>query len=254
MLDTYLTDTKRLLQNPAPATGGLYTDPLITASINKARRHLAIKGECIRKIGTISTISGTRVYSFSGVNIGVAATTGIAGILNIRRINFATGDGEKFVTPRAWEWFDLYYLNNPVPLGDPDNPGNRWPRNWAQYGQGGSASADLSDTSGSFYVDPVPDDAYELRCDCLCYPVPLEDDTTVEALPVLFTDAVPFIAAWYVLLGAQNQARRADAEGYYKYGIEYVGIGRMGSNPSVIRPIYEQADDPAQAGKAGQGR
>lgn len=254
MLDVYTTDTRRLLQNPSPASAGLYSTADITAAINKARRHLAIKGECIRRIGTISTVSGTRSYSFGGVDIGVAAVTGVAGILNIRRINYVVGDGEKYITPRPWEWFDQFCLNNPVPLGDQNNPGSRTPRVWAQYGQGGSASSGLSNTSGSFYIDPLPDDVYDLRCDCQCYPVPLVDDTTVEAIPVVFTDAVPFIAAWYILLGSQNQARRADAEGYYKYGMDYVGVGRTGSNPAVLRPQYEQADDPAQSGKAGAGR
>ena len=251
MLTTYITDTQRLLQNPAPSAGGLYSDAQITAAVNKARRHLAVKAEAIRVIGTISTVAAQRAYSLGAINIGVEATTGISGILNVRRINYAIGDGEKRLDAVSWEWFDLYYLNDPVPLGDQNDPGSRWPRQWAQYAQGGSASAELSDTSGSIYINPLPDDIYNLRCDCLCYPVPLENDDTVEALPVLFTDAVPFIAAWYVLLGAQNQARRADAEAYYKYGMDYVGVGREGANPSVNRPIFEQAPDPAQKGKAG---
>lgn len=251
MLDTYITDTQRLLQNPAPATGGLYTTAQITAAINKARRHLAVKAEAIRRIGTISTASGTRVYSFDDIDIGVEATTGVAGILNVRRINYAVGDGEQRLDAVAWEWFDQYYLNNPVPLGDQNDPGSRYPRQWSQYGQGGSSSAELTDTSGTIYINPLPDDTYELRCDCLCYPSPLEDDATVEALPALFTDAVPFVAAWYVLLGAQNQARRADAEAYYKYGMDYWQTGREGANPVVNRPIFEQGIDPAQKGKAG---
>lgn len=251
MLTTYITDTQRLLQNPAPSASGLYSDAQITAAINKARRHLAIKGETIRRIGTISTIDATRTYSFATINIGVAATTGIGGILNVRRINYAVGDGEQRLDAVSWEWFDLYYLNNPVPLGDANNPGSRTPQQWAQYAQGGSASTDLSDVSGTVYINPLPDGVYDLRCDCQCYPIPLTDNTTVEATPAMFTDAVPFIAAWYVLLGAQNQARRADAEAYYKYGMDYIGVGRDGANPVVNRPIFEQGEDPAQRGKAG---
>lgn len=252
MLTTYITDTQRLLQNPAPSASGLYSDAQITAAVNKARRHLAIKAEAIRKIGTIATIAATREYSFANINVGVAATTGIAGILNVRRVSYAVGDGEKRLDGVSWEWFDLYYLNDPVPLGDQNNPGSRWPRQWAQYAQGGSASTDLvSVGSGSLYINPLPDDIYNLRCDCQCYPVLLTDDTTVEAIPAPFVDAVPFIAAWYVLLGSQFQARRADAEAYYKYGMEYVGIDREGANPVVNRPLFEQAMDPAQKGKAG---
>lgn len=251
MLTTYITDTQRLLQNPAPASAGLYSDGQITAAINKARRHLAIKGEVLRKIGTISTVANQREYSFATINIGTAATTGVAGILNIRRINRVVGSGEQRLDAVSWEWFDAYCLNDPIPEGNQNNPGSRYPRTWAQYGQGGSASAELSDKSGSFFLNPLPDDVYELKTDSLCYPIPLADDTTLEALSVLFTDAVPFIAAWYILLGSQNQARRSDAEAYYKYGMDYITTAREGANPSVNRPIFEQGNDPAQRGKAG---
>lgn len=251
MLTSYITDTQRLLQSPAPATAGLYSEGQITAAINKARRHLAIKGEVLRKIGTISTVAAQREYSFATIDIGVAATTGLAGVLNVRRINRVVGSGELRLDAVSWEWFDAYCLNDPIPEGNADDPGSRYPRTWAQYGQGGSASAEIGDISGSFYLDPLPDAIYELRLDCLCYPITLTDNNTVEAIPPMFTDAVPFIAAWYILLSAQNQARRADAEAYYKYGMDYIGVGREGSNPSVNRPIFEQANDPAQRGKAG---
>ena len=89
------------------------------------------------------------------------------------------------------------------------------------------------------------------RLDCQCYPIPLVTDDTNEALPITFTDAVPFLAAWYALLGAQNQARRADADGYYQYAMSYIGVAREGSNAAVLRPFFEQGIDPAQKGKAG---
>lgn len=253
MLANYILDTQRLLQNPVPTTG-LYSDALIISAVNKARRQLAASSECIRKIGTISTVDLQREYEFSDVDIGDSDVTGIAGILNIRRINFVTGDGEKYITPRSWEWFDQYCLNDPVPLGDQNNPGSRWPRTWAQYSQGASLDAELSGSTGTFYLDPLPDGVYDLKCDCLCFPVQLTttgDDEEPEALPALFTDAVPFFAAWYVLLGSQNQARMADAERYYKYFKEYENRARNGANPAVLRPQYEMADDPAQKGKAG---
>lgn len=252
MLTTYITDTRRLLQNPAPASGGLYDDPLLTSAINKARRHAAIKGEILRRIGTISTVANQREYSFADIDIGDSEETGIAGVLNVRRINRVVGSGELRVRGVSWEWFDSYCLCNPVPEGDQTNPGSRVPRLWAQYGQGGSASAEISGQSGSFYLDPLPDDIYVLKTDNQCYPIPLEDDDTIEAISAMFTDAIPFFAAWYVLLSAQNQARRADAEAYYKYGMDYISTARDGANPVVNRPNFEQGQDPAQRGKAGR--
>lgn len=244
MLTTYITQTQRLLQNPAPATG-LYSVASVTDYINVARKQLAGEGECVRRIGTIDTVVGQREYNFADVNIGVSATTGIAGVFNVRRINFASGDGQSYVNPRPWEWFDQYCLNTPVPRSG-------FPETWSQYGQGGGAPSGGSFQSGSFYLDPVPDAIYTLYCDCVCYPITLADDTTREAIPFIFTDAVPFFAAWYALLSNQTQARRADAEAYYGYYQEFLKRARTIANPSVLAWQYEQNPDPAQAGKAGR--
>lgn len=246
MLNTYITQTQRLLQNPAPATG-LYSPTAVTDYINIARKQLAGESECIRVIGTIPTVNAQRSYSFASINLGSPA--GVDGVFNVRRINFATGDGQQYVTPRAWEWFDQYCMNNPVPLSG--DPGSRFPKRWSQYGQGGGAPSGGSAQSGSFYVDPIPDDVYTLYCDCVCYPTTLLDDTTPEAIPFIFTDAVPFFAAWYALLSNQTQARRADAEAYYSYYQEFLARARRIANPSVLGWQYEQSSDPAQQGKAG---
>lgn len=249
MLTTYITQTQRLLQNPAPATG-LYSTASVTDYVNIARKQLAGEAECVRAIGTISTVAGQRSYSFADINVGVSGTTGIAGVFNVRRINFAvTSDGQQYVTPRPWEWFDQYCMNNPLPASG--ELGTRYPRIWSQYGQGGGAPTGGSSQSGTFYVDPIPDDVYTLYCDCVCYPITLADDTSKEAIPFIFTDAVPFFAAWYALLSNQTQARRADAEAYYGYYQEFLKRAVTIANPAVLSWQYEGGDDPAQAGKAG---
>lgn len=244
MLTTYITQTQRLLQNPAPSTG-LYSTASVTDYINVARKQLAGEGECVRRIGTIDTVVGQREYSFADIDIGASATTGIAGVFNVRRINFASGDGQLYVNPRPWEWFDQYCLNTPLaPTGVPTT--------WSQYGQGGGAPSGGSFQSGSFFLDPIPDVIYTLYCDCVCYPITLVDDDTREAIPFIFTDAVPFFAAWYALLSNQTQARRADAEAYYGYYQEFLKRARTIANPSVLAWQYEQNPDPAQSGKAGR--
>lgn len=251
MLDEYITRTQRLLQNPAPATG-LYSTTSVTDYINIARKQLAGEGECIRVLGTIDTVTDQRAYSFADIDIGVSATNGIEAVFNVRRINYGVGDGQAYVTPRAWEWFDQYCMNDPVPFGS-DNQGARYPQVWSQYGQGGAAPAGGVGAyqSGSFYLNPIPDSVYTLYCDCVCYPITLVDDTTPEAIPYPFTDAVPFFAAWYCLLSTQLNARRADAEAYYGYYKEFLARARQLSNPTVLGWQYEQGQDPAQAGKAG---
>lgn len=244
MLAQYRTDLQNLLQNPAAPTA-LYSVASLDRYINIARGQLAGEGECIRFIASISTVAGTRAYNFTALNTGVSAVNGIQGAIHIRRINYVLASGQKWIAPRGWEWFDLYHLNDPNPT-----PGA--PTVWSQYAQGSSMPAGAgSDASGSFYLDPIPDDAYTLYCDCVCYPITLVDDTTIEAIPYLWTDAVPFFAAYYAYLSSQTSARQADAERMYQHYQTFMGRARKSANPTVNGYMYQQAQDPPQIAKLG---
>ncbi len=243
MLAQYRIDVRNLLQNPA-APVPLYDQASVDRWINIARGQLAGEGECIRVIGTIDTVIGQRAYDFSDISLGVVADTGIRGAINVRRINYVVGDGQQFVTPRAWEWFDFYNLNDPAPVPGP-------PTEWSQFGQGSAGTSTGSGSTGSFYLDPPPDFVYSLRCDCVCYPVALIDDTTAEAIPYLWTDAVPFFAAYYAYLSSQTSARQADALRMMSLYTEFMKRARTASNPSVLRNQYEQSSDISQAAKFG---
>jgi hypothetical protein len=243
MLTSYETDLQNLLQLPGVTTT-LYSTTNLDVWINKARAQLAGEGECIRAIGTISTVVGQRAYNFSNISFGTSSVTGIQGALNVRRITYSVASGQQWIPPREWEYFDLYYMNNPVPVNGP-------PEVWAQYAQGAATPASGSAATGSFYIDPPPDAVYTLNCDCTCYPIVLADNTTVEAIPYLWTDAVPFFAAYYAFLTSQTGARAADAERMYGYYKEFLNRARQMSNPSVNRSQYEQAADPASINKLG---
>lgn len=243
MLTAYLNQTRRLLQNP-PAPVSLYSDADLTDYINIARGQLAGDGECIRVRATIPTVVGQRPYNFSSLNTGVAATNGVRGAMYVRSMFYGVGDGQKWMTPRPWEWFELYALNNAIPA-------NAVPTTWSQYGQGSAGTSTGSAATGSFYLDPAPDAIYTLYCDSVCYPIALVDNTTVEAIPYLWTDAVPFFAAYFALLSAQTSARQADAERLYGHYETFVQRARKSANPSVLRWQYQQATDPAQMAKLG---
>lgn len=250
MLTQYLTNTRRLLQLPQ-APSSLYTDADLVSYINTARAQLAGEGECIRAIGTLVTTPGTNVYQFSDFDFGTAAVTGIAGAIHVRSLSYNIGTGQQWITPRAWEWFNFYVLNDPVA-----NQASNWssPVTWAQYGQGAKAPSGIAQ-GGSFYIN-YPNDAFTLRADCVCYPIDLEvpedpDPETVEAIPFMWTDAVPFFAAYYALLSSQMQSRMADAIRYFEMYKEFLGRARQAANPSVLRFQYEQATDVPQAMKLG---
>ncbi len=249
MLTSYQNDLKNLLQSPG-APVQLYSNTNLTRWINIARGQVAGEGECIRVIGTISTVVNQRAYNFSSINIGVPATTGAQGVIHVRRISYNVGEniyglaGQQWIPPRAWPWFDLYHMNNPVPAPGP-------PLVWSQFGQGSAGTGTGSSATGSFYIDPPPDAVYQLNCDCVCYPIALTDDNTVEAIPYLWTDSVPFFAAYYAYLSSQTGARQADAERMYNHYKEFLQRARQAANPSVNRSSYEQATSPVQAAKLG---
>jgi hypothetical protein len=234
VLTQYQTKTQQLLQYPKSPTT-LYAASDITGWINTARGQLAGEAECVRYLGAILTAIGVRNYNFTSIDTGVSATTGIQSPLHVRSMRYAVASGYQWVAPRPWEWFELYDLNNPVPESGP-------PREWAQYGQG---------QTGSFFVDLLPDQIYTLTLDTVCVPIPLVDDSTVEAIPYPWTDAVPYFAAYLALLSAQMNARRADAEAYFGYYTVFVQRARQFSNPSLLRGNYEQSGDPTQQAKLG---
>lgn len=245
-LNAYTSDLQNLLQLPnAPAS--LYSTTNLTLWINKARGQIAGEFECVRARPTIATVVNQRIYAFSGLNF--TNYTGISGAINVRSVFYAVAGGQQWVTPRPWEWFELYHLNNPVPVAGP-------PQVWAQHAQGAAPSGmeAQSAVGGDFFLDPPPDTAYTLTCDCSCWPEALVSDSTPEAIPYLWTDAVPFLAAYFALLSAQTGARMADAARMYEAYQEFARRARQFSNPSVLRSQYEGAADPAVINKLGVQR
>jgi len=250
VLTNYLNITSRLLQNP-PAPTTLYTTADLTTYINLARGQLAGEARCIRlPLAPISLVLGQRAYNFSSINIGTPSVNGIQGVIHIRRLMYAVGQGYKWLEPRSSPWFDMYYLNNPVPV-----PGA--PIRWAQYGQGSSGVGSITGVgagtmaSGTFLIDPIPDATYNLFCDVVCYPQALTADTDVEAIPYLWTDAVPYYAAYQALLSAQTSARMADAERYLNYYNMFVQRARTAATPDVNKYLYEQSPDPTMLNQMG---
>lgn len=234
MLDTYLLRTNQLLQSPAAPTE-LYEADDLTRWINQARGQVAGEGKCIRKLGTIPTVVGQREYNLSSINTGVPGTTGIQGVIAVRSVQYRVGEGQKWINTRGWTWFNFYNMNNPV-------PDSGEPKEWAQLGEG---------TSGNFYIDPIPDIVYTLVCDCICYPIELVDNSTPEAIPYFWTDAVPYFAAYLALMSSQAPARQNDAAALFEHYETFVDRARKFATPDVNYTQYPQNRDPAQMTKLG---
>jgi len=245
-LTEYQTRTQNLLQYPLPSSSAayLYTTADITRWVNQARLQLAVESHCIRRMGTVPTVVDQREYAFSSISFGVAATTGVAGAMHVRMMDYNIASGRQFVYPRPWEWFMFYNLNNPVPSSGA-------PVEWSQFKQGAAGTSTQSDASGSFYVDPIPDLVYTMNVDCVCYPIELTDNSTVEAIPFEWTEAVPFFAAFYALMSSQTGARTADAERIYNMYNMWSEKARAAANPSVNRWMYSNSPDPTMMQKLG---
>lgn len=242
MLTAYLTATRALLQLPGTNSTSLYSDADLTRYINTSRGQLAGEAECIRALATINTIQGQQPYNFSSLTIGV---TGIDGALHVRSIRYSLGNGSIWIPNRPWEWFELYQLNNAAVDQGP-------PFEWSQYQQGAAPGHTGSSGGGSFYIGPPPDAVYTLNCDCVCYPSALVTDGDPEIIPYLFTDAVPYFAAYYALMSAQTNARLNDALNYYKIYQEFVDRARNASAGLPVQWQYEKMGDPVQASKFPQ--
>lgn len=231
MLDDYLQQTRRLLQNP-PAPTQLYTTADLTAFINQARKQIAGDSESIRAEGDLALSLSTRTYDFADIDVGVEATTGIEGVLHVRQGRVSVADGWITLYTRPFPWFEQYLLNEVI-------PSSGVPETWSQYGQG---------QAGSLYVYPLPDTTYSVRLDTICVPSDLVTDDTVEAIPYPWTNCVQFFAAYYAYMSAQRQS---DAEQMLKRYGEYRDRARKMANPSVLASQYPQTTDPTRLNKLG---
>lgn len=225
LLSQYLAITQSLIQTPQSPIP-LLTSALLTQYINIARGQVAGQGECIPGQGTLAVTSAGVLYPFSQIvwfpNPPLDAF--IAGAINIRMLTYVVGSGQKRLYPREWPWFNTFVLAQPTPKVGP-------PKIWAQYRQG---------SLGSIYVNYL-DGSYELIVDAICYPVDLVDDNTIDAIPYLWSDAVPFYAAYYAYMAMQRQA---DADHMLQRYQELMGRARTAVTPAVQPGSYPQGPDP----------
>lgn len=245
MLNTYLAATQNLLQNPQ-APSPLYAPATLTTYINTARGQLAGESKCVRFMGSLALSIGVNAYPFSSITLTGAAAVGVSGVLDVEAAWYLVGSGQKWIRPRPWPWFSLYELNNPVPSSGP-------PLVWSQYGTGASAQVSpLPVGGGSMYISPLPDQTYTVPVDCCCYPLALAQDSDPEAIPYLFTDAVPYFAAYLALMSAQTGARIEQAKVMLQLYAEFVGRAQRAATPMTLPGLYQGVPSMVRAGQLGQ--
>lgn len=235
MLTQYLTRTSQLLQNPA-APQTLYSDSDLTGYINEARGQLAGTAECIRAAGSLVLTPGLIPYLFSAITPQAGA--GLGPVIHLRNLWQDIGDGGyHYVAPRAYPWFAVYNANNPL-IQSQRGP----PNEWAQYAQG---------VNGSLYISPAPDLAYVCTTDSVWLPEDLANDSTPEAIPRLWTDAVPFYAAWLALMASQTGSRSAEADKMLQRYEQLMESARRAATPDILPDIWDQASSPVRQNQLG---
>lgn len=229
MLITYQQRTRRLLGDELFKW---LRDGDLEDYINEARLQVAGEGECLPDYSQLQVNQTSQEYPFSLITISaVNLTLGYSEVLNVRMGNFSIGSGQKLVYPRAWAWYQLYTLSDPVPVPGP-------PREFAQQGQG---------TSGTLWINLV-DQSYQLNLDTVCLPLNLVDDTTPDAIPRLWKQAVPYYAAWIAMMTHPSGANPDEMFARYQQMMERA---RSGAVSQVLPHIQSQGPDLANANRYG---
>lgn len=263
----YLQDTQRLLGDTKQMT---FNTADLARYVNIARLHIAGETECIRALPTLAVTSSLNIYPFSVIT---NLPTGTNGVYNVRQVTInlpgfllsddgqillddngnpllesgtvdrlladdgstltddsgsklladdsATAPRQVYMGSRPFPWANLYWFSNTL---------QGTPNEWSQFGIG---------VSGSLFINPSPNDNYTLILDVSCVPIILSQDTDVEAIPYPMTDCIPYLAAYYAYITAQNQQ---SAQGMLKMYEDFKLRARMISVPNVLPNQYDLYD------------
>lgn len=217
-LTLYQQQTQRLLYDPVQSE---YSLSDLTVYINIARTQIAASTQCLRYTASLATVSGTQTYALSTFT---GAPSGVAGALNVRmaarQVNVGPPVTRSFLELRNWEWFFAYYYSAI------NTAANAAPTIWSVQEPG---------PLGSVALYPTPDAAYTISFDAVGYPIPLVDDTTAEALPLPWTDSIPYFAAYLAYLNSQ---RDRDAAQMFQLWQQFASWGTKQTTPTVLPSFY----------------
>lgn len=134
------------------------------------------------------------LYPFSAINL--SAFPGVGSPYMVRTMSILYSNYRYTVAVPSFSAYQSLIRNYPLQF-------SYIPFYAAQFGRG---------TGGSLFFYPIPNSQYQLELDLCCLPQDLIDDQSVEVLPDPFTDAVPFLAAYY----AMNEMQLFNQAKYYK--------------------------------------
>jgi hypothetical protein len=195
----------------------LYTVANLNKWINEGRQEIASEGQCVRYLADVMTVVGQEVYNFS--DIVLPTVQGYGTIISVGNISIIWGSFRYTIARYGWNKYQAYCRNYIQDFYSNPTVGT-------QFGQG---------VTGSIYMYPPPDEIYVTEWDCLCLPIDLVDDTTPEVIPVPWTTAVQYYAAFKAYQSAQ---RFADADLMWAQFEKFMKRARSNSQRSLVSNPY----------------
>ena len=179
MLNSYLSDTALFLNDPSNT---YWTTANLTTFINRARRWLALRTlSCRVLVTTLSTVANQETYAITLANSAVLAVSGMSYPYGIIGISVEQGN---YMVALGRKDFPSFQADDRILNGTLQN----YPDRFSTYNRGSTQVA---------YMFPVPAAVYSMWWDVACIPINLAADTDPEAIPLPWTEIVPFLAARY---------------------------------------------------------
>lgn len=165
------------------------------------------------------TVAGREIMRLAPLNTLAVLTQGVEQVIGIMGIAVLWGATRIAMEPVVWSVYQAqmrYWATAP----------QNYPCYWSMYQFG---------AGGSFYMFPVPSQQLSLDVDTYCLPIDLVDDTTAEAIPKNWTDAVPYYTAY---LAYNNSQRAEDAMRMFKDYKLFMSRSRAQAEPPFFPAVY----------------
>lgn len=220
MLASYLADTSLLLNDP---NNQFYSTSTLTNLINRARRWISVRTLTPRVlVTTLNTSANQETYALTLANSAVSAVSGVASPYGI--IGISVQQGNYFVALGRKD-FPSFQADERILDGTLQN----YPDRFATYNRGQLQTA---------YLFPVPAATYAMWWDIACTPINLAQDSDPEAIPLPWTEVVPFAASRLAVI---TQQRWADMGGF-KQEVDAMFAEASTAEMPFMRPDWYPTD------------
>lgn len=220
MLTSYVNDTSLLVNDP---NNQFYSTATITTFINRARRWMSVRSLQPRVlVTTLSTTLGQETYALTLANSAVAAVSGVASPYGI--IGISCSWGSTYMQALGRKDFPSFNADDRILNGTLQN----YPCKFSTYNRGQLQVA---------YLFPVPNSALAMWWDIACTPINLSLDTDPEAIPLPWTEIVPFKAAAYIM---EKEKRWADMDAFDEQVDIMLGEASRAEMPFMRSDWYPQ--------------